>query len=175
MKRTLLLASTLALVLMSTPLSAQTAPAPAAPCRDAPARQFDFWLGRWDVFLPDGSRAGANRIEAVAGGCALLEHWQGRGGFTGHSLNRYDPASARWQQWWVDSSGALLQLSGGWQDGRMVLSGESVEGAQRRLERITWTPLPDGAVRQLWEQSTDGGRQWTVAFDGRYVRPRTAP
>jgi hypothetical protein len=27
------------------------------------------------VFLPDGSLGGSNRIEVVAGGCALLEQW----------------------------------------------------------------------------------------------------
>jgi len=25
-------------------------------------------------------------------------------------------------------------------------------------------------VRQLWESSSDGGRTWTVLFDGHYVR-----
>jgi hypothetical protein len=34
--------------------------------------------------------------------------------------------------------------------------------------RITWTPHPDGSVRQLWEQSTDEGKTWQVAFDGLY-------
>jgi hypothetical protein len=40
-------------------------------------------------------------------------------------------------------------------------------------ERISWTPQPDGTVRQLWEQSADGSR-WRVVFDGRYVRQRPA-
>lgn len=35
-----------------------------------------------------------------------------------------------------------------------------------RTERITWTPNADGTVRQHWEQSTDGGKTWTTAFDG---------
>jgi hypothetical protein len=38
------------------------------------------------------------------------------------------------------------------------------------MERISWTPLPRGDVRQLWERSADGGRTWTVIFDGRYSR-----
>lgn len=153
---------------------AAAASAPATPCRGEAARQFDFWLGRWDVFLPDGSRAGQNRIEAVAGGCALLEQWQGRGGFSGSSLNRHDAADGRWHQLWVDSSGGSLDLVGGMQGTSMVLSGSSRDPAQpgqTLQERITWTPQPDGAVRQLWEQSSDGSR-WRVVFDGRYVRQR---
>ena len=41
-------------------------------------------------------------------------------------------------------------------------------GGGRQLERITWTSNPDGTVRQHWEQSTDGGKTWTTAFDGLY-------
>jgi hypothetical protein len=36
--------------------------------------------------------------------------------------------------------------------------------------RITWTPLPEGRVRQFWENSRDEGKTWSVAFDGTYVR-----
>ena len=39
-------------------------------------------------------------------------------------------------------------------------------------QRITWTPNADATVRQLWETSEDGGKTWSVAFDGRYVRRR---
>jgi hypothetical protein len=170
------LASSVVLMAQTPPASAPVAAAAPAPCSSAVARQFDFWLGAWDVFLPDGSRAGQNRIEAVAGGCALLEQWQGRGGFAGSSLNRYDAADGRWHQLWVDSSGGSLDLQGGLQGGSMVLGGSSADPAQpgqRVQERISWTPQPDGTVRQLWEQSADGSR-WRVVFDGRYVRQRPA-
>jgi hypothetical protein len=39
------------------------------------------------------------------------------------------------------------------------------------VQRITWSRETDGSVRQLWESSSDGGRTWAVAFDGRYVQP----
>ncbi len=35
---------------------------------------------------------------------------------------------------------------------------------------MTFTPLEDGRVRQLIEQSTDGGQTYTVWFDGYYAR-----
>lgn len=28
----------------------------------------------------------------------------------------------------------------------------------------------DGSVRQFWEVAKDGGKTWTVVFDGRYTR-----
>ena len=55
----------------------------------------------------------------------------------------------------------------------MILSGEHQSGGKHLLERITWTPLSDGSVRQLWEQSADAGAKWTIVFDGRYTKAKT--
>ena len=55
----------------------------------------------------------------------------------------------------------------------MVLTGDSVDAdapSKIAKQRITWTPDTTGNVRQLWESSTDGGRTWTVVFDGRYSK-----
>ena len=49
---------------------------PAA-CTAPEHHQFDFWIGHWDVFLPNGNKAGENRVESIEGGCALLEQWSG--------------------------------------------------------------------------------------------------
>jgi hypothetical protein len=136
-----------------------------SPCNAAEHHQFDFWIGHWEVFLPNGNKAGENRIEAIEGGCALLEQWSGARGPTGRSLNIYDALRRVWHQTWVDSTGGLLVLEGQWMDGRMVLSSSA-----QPVQRITWWPLSDGSVRQLWETSKDGGRTWSTAFDGKYVK-----
>jgi len=139
-------------------------------CVDPAYRQFDFWLGQWEVRKPDGSLAGSNRIEKEYDGCVLHERYATPGGYRGESLNTYDPARQVWHQTWVDNSGLLLLLEGHLVDGRMVLegAGRGPDGAAVR-HRITWTPNPDGSVRQFWE-STDAGGAWTVAFDGLYQR-----
>ena len=149
---------------------AQTA-APAAPpaaCKTTEYRQFDFWIGTWDVYQPNGKKGGESRIEPIASGCALLENWEGSGGFSGKSLNNYDQTDKRWHQIWVDSSGSRLVLAGTLIDKQMVLSSDPAVAGP--LQRITWTPNDDGSVRQLWESSADAGKTWTVAFDGKYVR-----
>jgi len=150
-------------------------PAPAKACESSEHRQFDFWLGQWEVFGPAGKKVGENRIEAIADGCALLEQWSGNGGITGKSLNIYDVVDRRWHQTWVDSGGTLLMLSGQLVDRSMVMSMSGPSPTDPKatvLQRITWTPAGDGSVRQLWELSSDAGKTWTVLFDGRYVRAR---
>ena len=89
---------------------------------------------------------------------------------TGGSFNIYRSGTRQWHQSWVDSNGMLLVLDGEFKDGKMTLLGEGKRAGQLIQHRISWEPLPDGKVRQLWETSSDGGKTWSVVFDGRYER-----
>ena len=152
-------------------VSAQTPPPPVPPPLPPESRQFDFWIGEWDVTTPDGKPAGSSRIERIANGAGLLENWTGYPaptGDNGKSLNAYNRARQQWQQFWVGSGGGVLELAGGLVDSNMVLTGEHDVRGRHLTEKITWTPNSDGSVRQHWEQSTDGGKTWTTAFDGLY-------
>ncbi len=163
----------IALGLHAAPAPAQSVPAAGAKaCQASEHRQFDFWVGTWDVFSTAGKKVGENRIELIADGCALLEQWTGNGGVSGKSLNIYDAIDRQWHQTWVDNSGTLLMLAGRLADRSMVMSMSGPSPTDPKatvLQRITWTPANDGSVRQLWELSSDAGKSWTVLFDGRNV------
>jgi hypothetical protein len=121
--------------------------------------------------MPDGTKAGENRIEKILDGCALMESWKGSSGMRGHSFNIYSARSGRWHQTWVDTNGMLLRLDGGLEDGRMVLSGTNpgADGKPVRHE-ISWERLDDGRVRQHWRVSKDNGASWSDVFVGLYAR-----
>lgn len=156
------------LALLAHPAPAQTAP----PCSLPEHRQFDFWIGDWEVYDSSGTRLGENLVTSELGGCALMEHWQAsRGASRGNSYNIYDRRTGRWHQTWVDNGGLLLLLDGGLQGAAMVLQGQIRDPTGAIVEqRISWSPAPDGVVRQHWEQSKDGGASWTTVFDGYYRR-----
>ena len=145
---------------------------PVSPCSTAEHRQFDFWIGEWDVLTPDGRTAGRNSITREFGGCVLRERWRGAGGTEGASFNIYSPASQAWHQTWVDSTGLLLTLTGAFRDNAMRMTGPGSGPKGTSLNRLTWTPLPDGQVRQMWETSADDGRSWKVVFEGLYRKRR---
>jgi hypothetical protein len=152
------------LVALLAPIAAQ-AQGPGRRC-DAPEyRQFDFWLGDWEVRDGQGKLQGHNRITREYDGCVVQEHWTATGQ-TGSSFNIYDARSKKWHQTWVDSGGTLLLLDGGLDGNAMLLT--SPGGTQR----IRFTPLPDGRVRQLWETTDDGGKSWKVKFDGYYAKKK---
>jgi len=143
----------------------------AFPCRFEPEyRQFDFWVGDWKVTAPSGQVAGSNSIRKSADGCLLLESWTGAGGGSGNSINFYDPAAKKWVQTWVDSGGGVISGEGGLEDGAMRLVGTHIlKSGERRPFRMTFTPLPNGHVRQFLEESSDEGKSWSVWFDGDYA------
>jgi hypothetical protein len=69
----------------------------------------------------------------------------------------------------MDDDGLVLRLEGGLSGGKMVLEGETLDSSgSTLLNRITWQETGPGAVRQLWEVSSDGRKTWRVVFDGRY-------
>jgi len=144
----------------------------ASPCAAAEHHQFDFWIGDWEVRGADGRRLGTNRITPILGGCALQEEWASADGkIRGVSINAFDPADRRWHQTWVDTGPSRLVIAGGLADGRMVMEQRSPRpGGAADVQRITWTPLPDGRVRQHWEASSDDGAHWKTSFDGYYSR-----
>jgi hypothetical protein len=140
------------------------------PCSSPAYRQFDFWVGKWEITDPDGNAAGTNIIQKGLDGCAVLESYEASG-FVGRSLNSYDAATRQWHQHWVDHQSAVLDLYGGIQNGAMVMQGIRPTPAGDILDRITWTPLQPGEVRQFWQTSTDGGQTFPgVVFDGFYHR-----
>jgi hypothetical protein len=137
-------------------------------CSSSSHRQFDFWIGEWEVSDSLNRRLGTNRIERVLDGCVLYESWSGATGARGHSFNAFDPGDNKWHQTWVDNEGTVL-ISGGIVNGEMVMEGERrlADGSQT-LERITWAPNADGTIRQLWQSSRNRGMRWTVVFNGLY-------
>ena len=162
--------------------AASPAASPPLPCTAEAYRQFDFWIGEWDVTNrqpPAGSppTRSRNRITRILNGCAILEEFEYPNGYgyAGKSLSFYDSNSRKWHQTWVDTGGAPLYLEGGLEGPSMVLFDVRTSRANGLTwtQRITWTPLPGGRVRQHWEVSKDGGATWENRFDGEYA-PRAA-
>ncbi len=150
----------------------------AHPCLyDDRYRRLDFWLGDWTVTRSEGQEAGSNHVERILDGCAIIENWSGALGGGGKSLNYFDPTSGHWKQTWVDDSGGVLEYSE---------TGEHPPEAEIRflarvygpsgtvtLRRMTFYRKGPDTVRQLIENSNDGGNTWITAFDGTYVRQTT--
>ncbi len=145
----------------------------AFPCEhDAAFSAFDFWLGDWDVHTADGTYAGSNRIESTEHGCVLIETWSSATGGTGMSVNYLDKVSGDWVQIWNDAAGSQINIRGGITDDGMLLVGtiHDVASGTTLPFRGLWTPLPDGRVRQFFEQILPDSEDWSPWFEGFYTK-----
>jgi hypothetical protein len=135
-------------------------------------REFDFWVGVWEVRTANGQLAGHNTIRSAERGCVLTEHWTSATGGTGMSVNYLDQSKDKWVQVWMAADGSQITISGGLTDAGMSLRGtlHNVGSGGTLPFRGLWTPLPDGRVRQFFEQSSDGGSSWVPWFEGFYTR-----
>lgn len=146
-------------------------PVPTPACSGAEFRQFDFWLGKWKVIGPKGKPVGTSEISRASEGCAIREQWTSAAGKGGMSINYYDPADQKWHQDWVGGDGTVLHLRGGMVGEAMILSGETQDAkGSSTMNRITWTPLPEGKVKQEWALSSDAGGTWKTIFVGIYEK-----
>jgi len=145
----------------------------AYPCRSQPGfKDFDFWLGEWDVTTANGTVAGSNSIKMAERGCVILENWTNTSGGTGMSINYLDMASGEWVQVWNAEGGSQINIRGGLTDEGMRMVGylHTVGAGTTVPFRALFTLLPDGRVRQFFEQSNDDGTTWVPWFEGFYAR-----
>lgn len=151
-----------------------------APCKPgaaaaAPYREFDFWLGEWDVADKAGNPVGTSQVDRILGGCVLLEVWRGQGGGEGRSLTSFNPGMHRWEQYWADGQGIPIFFTGRFEDGELRLRADSATRAGATLvRRVSFSKLSEGRVRQLSESSSDGGRTWAAEYDFTYLPKRAA-
>lgn len=167
----------LCIIIVSFPASAQQddepKSAPTPPClSDEAFNAFDFWVGEWDVHMADGTLAGENSIAKELNGCLVTESWRGAQGSVGTSINYLDRVTNEWVQVWNDAGGGQIHIRGGLTGDGMRLVGKIhyISNGTTADFRGLWTPLPDGRVRQFFEQSVDGGETWATWFEGFYSK-----
>jgi hypothetical protein len=144
------------------------------------ARDFDFWLGRWN---------GHNRrLRERLAGCDEWDEFESKsiarsilggmgnedvfltdyaGGYIGMSFRFFDPETRQWAIYWADSrrSGALdPPVIGSFSGDVGVFEGPPI------LVRYTWSGITTTTPR--WEQafSDDGGETWETNFVAEFTR-----
>ena len=139
---------------------AQSAPG----CKLPEHRQFDFWVGTWDV-SPTGQDQVVARslIENLYGGCVDPRELDAAQRHAGGSLNTYDPDDKRWHQTWIDASNARVSFDGG--------SGRRQDGPDRQLARRSEARAGWPRPHDLQPASIRRGAAVRPDFDSTKARP----
>lgn len=185
--RTTLAALLLSATAAPTHLSAQDFPVSSA--LPSESRQFDFWVGSWDVNLrirqDDGSWLDAvrstARIYPILAGKAVLELWSDERteGIKGYSLRYFDTARDEWVLWldWPgpNRSGSS-SLAGGFRHGRGEFFSTSTNSdGSETISRYTFSDITPTSLR--WDDafSSDGGETWTNRWIMEFTRTGAKP
>ena len=162
-------------------ISSLALPAQRTPCNSDPIyRQFDFWIGEWDVYGKNGKKAGDSKIELILDSCIILENWKSASLFngvyySGKSFNTYNSVTKQWQQTWVDNTGGTTEfLEGHYEDKTMILKTKPFwfNKDTMAVRRLTFFSINADKVRQLGEISKDNEKTWNTEYDLEYRRRR---
>lgn len=150
-----------------------------APCNyTSENRQFDFWVGDWDVVATHGGTSqGRSHIARELGNCVIWENWTSlAGGYAGKSYNIYNASLKRWEQFWVDNVGGMIHFYGGLKDGVMDFYTDELPqpDGSKLMRHLQFFNLGPDTVRQFSQGSKDGGKTWTVEYDFTYNRVKGA-
>lgn len=144
-------------------------------CGEGQRRQFDFWVGTWDVSWrasPQG-RAGSGRatVQKILASCVVQENFSAEPlPLRAMSLSSYIPESGQWSQVWVDNEGHYRDVVGESKNGEIVLSRQTEVNGKKVLQRVVWKNIKPMELDCNWEQSEDGGRTWQVLWPMHYTR-----
>lgn len=146
-----------------------------AGCTSAEHRQFDFWVGEWDVMPSGGSGQtiiAESSITLIDQGCVIMEEWRPFRGAHGHSLNMYDTADSKWHQTWMAASGLRTEYAGTFENGAMYLDALTpLPGVPANARsRMNFQQVDANTVRQWGEQFDDAAQRWNVTWDLTYRR-----
>lgn len=146
------------------------------PCNSPAFNLLDFWVGAWRVVVGEGEserQVGKNSINRILNGCAIIENWTNSAGAEGKSLFYYNEVEKIWKQVWITDNQGLKEkhLIGVLDGGAVRFQGElRQDNGALILDRTTLYPVAEQRVRQVIEQSIDGGETWRTVFDAFYVQ-----
>ena len=143
-------------------------------CNTKEYKQFDFWVGNWNVYNTDGKLIGTNKIVKMPNACAIQENWTSKTSKNqGTSYNYYNKTDKSWNQVWVDNSGFSLNLKGNFKNDSMVLSSDVVKTPKGNYyNQITWTKNNDNTVTQVWNYMSLDNKKVKEVFKGIYKRKK---
>lgn len=177
------LAATIALS-PARPAGAQDASSVA--CPTAEARQFDFWIGEWDVLNrqspPTDPRwfttgSATDRVYAAVDGCAIVEHWRGgafQGRVLGFSVRAWNAETEVWDLvllWPSPGRPRFGELHGSFRHGRgdFFATYRTPAGDTVRT-RFSFADITPTALRWQDGQSVDGGSTWGSSWIMEFTR-----
>ena len=152
----------------------------------AESRDFDFWIGEWDVMNRNrpaeearwyDTGSATSRVYPVVAGCGVVEHWRGHtfGEFVvGFSLRAFNPQRGQWDLvllWPNQGNPRFGALGGGFRHNRGEFFSQNVTAeGDTTYTRFTFSDITPNSLRWQDGSSSDAGRSWESSWIMEYSR-----
>ena len=157
---------------------AQTSP---RPCDLPEGKQFDFWLGEWELKWPAGQGGaaagqvgkGTNVIKKIMDNCIVEENFDSAmSPLKGRSYSAYDQRTGEWRQTWVDNGGSYLLFTGKFKDGVMELRSQPrlTPKGQTIITRMVYKNITANSLDWDYQVSADNGKTWADSWNIHYTK-----
>ena len=82
-------------------------------CSSEEYREFDFWIGDWEVKNANDKIIGFSKVELILNDCVIFENWQSIiPDYAGKSFNYYNSSTHKWNQKWIDTKASPIEFEG---------------------------------------------------------------
>lgn len=151
-------------------------------------RDFDFFVGRWNVVnrrlktLFAGSDEwyefpATSECRLVLGGAGNMDEFKAPDkGITAMTLRLFDPEAQEWSIWWATDKGRLdPPVKGRFEDGRGDFWGDDTHDGQPVRVHFLWSEITPTSARWEQEFSADGGETWEANWVMEFTRTGGGP
>lgn len=156
----------------------------SANCADKNFKEFDFWLGEWEIkqkiLKADGTwfeSKAETKVSKILDGCAVQENWEGEVFFFWEGMNQpekikalsvrfFDAKTQKWTINWMDTRSPKFSVFEGdfnYGKGELFRSLKDENGSETVL-RITFSDIKADSVHWDLAFSKDGGKTFTMLW-----------
>ena len=135
--------------------------------------QFDFWLGKWEVYdYETDSLLAHSYVESILDSIGIQEHYTDADGstYSSTSLNKYNFSKDKWEQYYLNNQGLTMRFLGNLDGNTMILENKKEFKNRPSFNKLSWELMEDGSVRHIWLQRWEHEEDWRTVFDGLYRR-----
>ena len=137
---------------------------------EQPEKQFDFWLGEWEVTWGEDGVA-TNHVLRIMNDRIIQENFSSSD-LQGMSVSSFDRERGVWCQTWVDNNGTYLDFTGKFEDGKMILVRDAIVRGEKCKQRMVWHNIEADRFDWNWERSDDYGKTWLALWEIKYRRKK---
>lgn len=136
------------------------------------ASQFNFWIGKWDLYA-DNTLMGENTVTSILDGYAVQDNFVEfpPDPFHGVSISSYNSETNKWEQTMVDNKGHHSLFTGEFKEGKMILIRDYLnKKGEPRKQRTSFINITRNDFDWTFEISTNNGATWEVLYNVHYKR-----